>query len=238
MDLGSAEALVYLPARPDLFLEIYLGEPYRAASGGAPPSAVASDVMLISPHVDRRVTLHLSGWVHAFHISLQPTAVHRLFGVPSAGLVDEAVEGRAVLGYRLDLLRDGVLAARDFEGRVRAAARWFADRLEEARPEDGVDFSARMLRRAGGRLPLARLAARAELGERQWRRRFRHQAGLAPKLYARIARLNVALDLGRSHPHLDGSELALRSGYFDQSHLLRETRDLLGATPAAWLARP
>ena len=236
MALGSVETRVRLPGRPDLFVEIYLGDPYRVADGAAPPARTPSDIMVVSPHIERRVTLCLTGFVHAFHISLQPTATHRLFGVPAPDLVDQAIEGRLLLGPGMAALRDGVLAAPDFEGRVAAAVRWFGSRLQAARAEDGVDFTARLVRRAHGRLPLAPLAARAGLGERQWRRRFEHQTGLAPKTYSRLARLNAAIELARLHPGLGGSELALRSGYFDHSHMLRDARAILGATPASWIS--
>jgi AraC-like DNA-binding protein len=235
MVLGGGGAAIRLPARPDLFIEFYLGEPYRIEADGERPSPTPADVMVVAPHVMRRVTLHLSGMVQAFHISLQPTAIHRLFGMPTTHLTDNAVEGSAVLGPFYNSLRDTVLAAPDFEARARAAERWLAARLDEARAEDAVDVAARLLRRANGRLPLDLLAARTGLGERQWRRRFALEAGAPPKLYSRVARLDAALALRCAWPDLPWSELAVRGGYFDQSHLLRDARELLGASPAVWL---
>ncbi len=235
MTLTGEGMSVRLPARPDLFIEIYLGEAYRIAANGGVAAPTPSDVMIVSPHIRRRVTLHLGGEIQVFHVSLQPTALHRLFGVDAAELADDAVEARLVFGAGYDRLRDAVLAAPDFAGRVAAAQGWFASRLDEARADDPVDAAARLLRRAGGRLSLDRLAARTGLSERQWRRRFELQTGVAPKLYARIARLDGALALRRARPDLSWSELAVAGGYFDQSHLLRDSRELLGCTPAAWL---
>lgn len=68
-------------------------------------------------------------------------------------------------------------------------------------------------------------------------RRFRGAVGLAPKQYARVARLQRLLGSlvhGDSH---DWSGLAATHGWYDQSHLVHDFADLTGMTPSAYRPR-
>ena len=61
-------------------------------------------------------------------------------------------------------------------------------------------------------------------------RLFHVGVGVAPKVFARVMRLQRTL---RSFPTTAGSlaEIALANGYFDQAHLCREFRTLAGLSP-------
>jgi AraC-like DNA-binding protein len=80
-------------------------------------------------------------------------------------------------------------------------------------------------------LPVRMTAVAAELGVslRHLRRAFAEAVGLAPKQYARVARLHRALGAEG-----DWSQRARLAGYYDQAHLVGEFRALLGATPEAY----
>lgn len=80
-------------------------------------------------------------------------------------------------------------------------------------------------------LSIAELSQRAGLSARRISRLFAIETGLTPKLYARMSRFGHALRLMNA----DGmcwSELALRCGYFDQSHLINDCKAISGCTPA------
>jgi AraC-like DNA-binding protein len=66
-------------------------------------------------------------------------------------------------------------------------------------------------------------------------RRFRRRFGCSPKEFSTRARLNrFATGLVRAEHDL--STLALRAGFFDQSHATAAFRDRLGAAPGRWAA--
>ncbi len=69
------------------------------------------------------------------------------------------------------------------------------------------------------------------LGPRQFRRRFTSAMGYGPTVFGRIARLDRFSELAAAHPELGLADLAARSGYYDQAHLARDCRRLLGLTP-------
>ena len=81
------------------------------------------------------------------------------------------------------------------------------------------------------------LAARLGVGRRALERMFREEVGLSPKLFVRIERLQrVLASLEHAAPDARWAELALRHGYFDQSHLIRDFRLLAGTTPERHVA--
>jgi AraC-like DNA-binding protein len=77
------------------------------------------------------------------------------------------------------------------------------------------------------------LAAHCGLSLRQFERRFKRRMGLAPKVFARLLRFEAARDA-----LLQGQEAdAIRFGYQDQAHLIREFSFWSGMTPGAFVER-
>ncbi len=79
------------------------------------------------------------------------------------------------------------------------------------------------------------LAERAHLSKYHFSRRFREATGQSPWAYVQEARLRRAKEL-LTDPELSLIEVALRSGYYDQSHLTNAFRKAEGMTPRAWRA--
>jgi AraC-like DNA-binding protein len=65
---------------------------------------------------------------------------------------------------------------------------------------------------------------------------FRAGCGVAPKVAARLARFERVL-AGCGHGQVDWSDLALRAGYFDQPHLIRDFTAFAGMTPTEYARR-
>lgn len=66
-------------------------------------------------------------------------------------------------------------------------------------------------------------------------RQFQHHVGVSPKTFARVMRFR-RLVAALPHGAIDWADAALVHGYYDQSHLIDEVRELAGITPSALLA--
>jgi AraC-like DNA-binding protein len=166
---------------------------------------------------------------------LRPGAARAVLGVPVHELAGRAVQLDALWGRRaaeLALALALALATGEPGRLIRAVEAALAQRLAAA-PIDRA--RARLIQRALARLDMgARVGSlAAELGasERYLRELFRTEVGMAPKRYARIARLHRVL--AGSGPW---SALAAAHGYADQAHLVSEFRSLLGVTPTEYRA--
>lgn len=109
-----------------------------------------------------------------------------------------------------------------------------------AGPDDLVAEAVRAIEASDGGEPIADLADRLTISERQLQRRFRAAVGLTPKQFARIRRFRAcARNLIAERPEAWG-RVALAHGYADQAHLNREFSRLSGRSPtqlASYIAR-
>lgn len=111
---------------------------------------------------------------------------------------------------------------------------FFERRKVEQEHFDRISYAARQL---GRRVSVAALAEEVNLSERQFGRVFRQLVGLSPKQFSRIARLNRVLNSPDYQLYgLSLEELAVKYGYHDPSHLVREFQALAGMSPAAYFS--
>jgi AraC-like DNA-binding protein len=138
-------------------------------------------------------------------------------------------------------LPDGALAERvggDAPPRERIAAlvEWVRAQLVDARgPDRLVARAVALLSAPGdGDARVDRVAAELRVSRQHLARVFRREVGITPKELARIARVQrAAAALGRG---ADVARIAVELGYFDQSHLAHDVRELIGVTPATLAA--
>ena len=147
---------------------------------------------------------------------------------------------------RLSLAAPGARAAIALASRVEHGAAAAAARLAAAAPA-GQLLALRAvaeLEASGGALRVETLAGTLGVSRQYLAAQFRDHVGLSPKLFARICRFRSARAaalavLDSASPHgCDWATLAQDSGYFDQSHLIRDFQDFTGASPDAHFASP
>jgi AraC-like DNA-binding protein len=65
-------------------------------------------------------------------------------------------------------------------------------------------------------------------------RQFQHHVGVSPKTFARVMRFRRLLASLPERVDVDWAEVAVGHGYYDQSHLIDEFRELAGTTPGVF----
>lgn len=144
---------------------------------------------------------------------------------------------------RLALLTEALYARLSLAPPGARAATALACRMTAATPA-GQALALRAvaeLEASGGVLRVAALAAAFGVSRQYLAAQFRDHVGLSPKLFARICRFRSARAAALTatpgqHGH-DWATLALDSGYFDQSHLIRDFQDFTGTPPEAHVGK-
>lgn len=110
--------------------------------------------------------------------------------------------------------------------------------LEPRSPDPRVRFVTSRILRSAGAVSIDALAAEASVTRRHLERRFLDLVGITPKRLARITRFQRALRvLGDADPARRGTVTAASCGYADQSHFIREFKELAGYSPAQHMMR-
>jgi len=151
-------------------------------------------------------------------------------------LTDRDYEAYSVLGGFIANVRERMGNERSFAERVRLVDELLLHQSLRSPRFDGSAAAHRIIQ-AGGRVELAPLANSAGLGIRQLERRFIQQVGMRPKLFARIARFEAALESKARFITRWWTDVAHDFGYYDQMHMIHDFAELTGGTPTETLAQ-
>lgn len=216
-------------------LIVHLGGRFRRI-GEDGVSAAQPRVFLVGP-MTRPLRLQTPGQVRTIGIRFRPGGVGALTRTPLSDLADrdvplEDLVGAASAGRFAERLAQ---AAGD-PGILRTVEQLFAEPgRRPSFPDPAVLHAIREILRCRGRVNVDDLAATCGPSRRSLERRFDSAVGMSPKRLARIVRFQRVFREARAAGPAEWVDVALRCGYADQSHLIRDFRELSGAPPAAFL---
>ena len=84
---------------------------------------------------------------------------------------------------------------------------------------------------AKGQCSLADVASDVCLCQRHFERKFKDVIGVSPKMFAKIFRFKNAMRCMQTYPSKDLLTIAVESGYYDHTHLIKDFKSLSGDTP-------
>jgi AraC-like DNA-binding protein len=208
---------------------------------------------------DRYATTEYLGDQYGLEIVLSPPGARRLLGVPLSELGPLVTGLGELLGPAAERLLDRLATAPDWASRFDLLDTELSARAAAgAAPPPVAERAWRLLCASGGRIGVARLATELGCSRRYLSSRFAELTGVSPKTYGRIVRCRAAMRL-LSVPAADGAtppapladgtpparladgtppgrlaDVAARCGYFDEAHLARDFRLLVGVSPGRW----
>lgn len=167
-------------------------------------------------------------------IRIKPEWVGPVLGIDPMSIEDRVENLTAVLpalagqlGDALSRTRSAVEAARVLAGTLH--------RLRETcrtAPSSITSGALDIFRDTAGRMSCERVASRLGFSERHLRRHVHDATGIAPKTYSRAVRFVAAMVTADRVEKPAWTDVALRAGYCDQSHLIRDCVALAGASPS------
>lgn len=167
----------------------------------------------------------------SFAVFFQPGGWSRLFEIPMREITNHIYDAPLVAGARMRDLRDSLGECCTFHERVAVIEKFLVHRASRIVCQDGVEPAAAYIFRRRGIVTVPELAARAGMGLRQFERRFQQETGASPKVFARVARFQAALDAKLASPKRPWLDIAHVFGYHDQMHMIHDFEDLASHTP-------
>jgi AraC-like DNA-binding protein len=235
--IRGASVIHPVPARAASLIEFEFGDPVDVLSIDKRVLFKSPSAAVMGPYTRRTVDLHLQGKLKSFAIMLQPDGLQRLFGLPTAEMTDRAYDAHSVLGCSFTRAWQILGEAASFEERVRLVNELLFRQSLRSPRVDGISDAANRMILTGGRADLLALADGAGLSSRQFARRFIRQVGVRPKLFARIARFEAALEHKACFAAKSWTEIAHEFGYYDQMHMVHDFGEFTGGTPTEILTQ-
>jgi AraC-like DNA-binding protein len=227
----------YTPERPaedvtpDAFIELILnfGAPYRLHAEGAPDREMPRAILVGLQN--KPLLFRCDGTV-----KLVATRFFAWAGLPF--LADRACglnNLSATLGREWDELATRIHAsvtADDYDAAVSSVEDHLIEKLLTATMDlKKIQAAAQMLHLKKGQFRVAELAEHCNLSSRQLQRQFQDMVGVSPKALARAIRFEEIRRRLMFDPDQSLTDLAYEFGYTDQSHFIRDFKELADRTP-------
>ena len=167
-------------------------------------------------------------------------AAYALLNIPASELVSmNDTDYPPALMHLLTQLHDELAQANSFQQRVEIADKALIKLLCQSRLciPSSLMAGVRWLCASEGGDTIKRLTQQINLSQRQLERQFQQHLGLSPKHFSRISRVGKARCIIKQSPSTTLAEVALSSGFFDQSHFHRDFTRVVGMSPNQYRKR-
>lgn len=173
-------------------------------------------------------------------VHFRPGGAFPFLGPSPGALADAHHDLGALWGPTAARLRERLCVATSPEQRFSVLEDALSARLSRVRPSRSFELRRRVVQAAlqplgRPRTRISDVATRIGMSHRRFVQLFTDAVGMTPKLFSRVQRFQRVAALARRNASPDWGPLALASGYFDQSHLIRDFVALSGLTPVEFL---
>lgn len=215
---------------PDGFTELifHFGDAYRIGING---SWSLQEPDLLAGQISRHFYLENTGRTNMVAIKLKPAALTLLFGLDMTDYTNRVVGIQHIEHPGLQQLRNLIQEAEDEHVLKTVLDNYFMLRCKAE--HHLVTAVTAYIIAQNGLLKVKEMTAFTDISERQLERLFKRYVGLSPKYYARIIRFSYIFELigaGKSN----WMEIVYHSGYYDQSHFIRDFKAFTGEDPSAY----
>ncbi|MBC9934499.1 helix-turn-helix domain-containing protein [Chitinophaga qingshengii] len=219
---------------PDGTIELMFnfGDNYARIKDGARQPVKGSHVIGIRQHALRISQTHHQ---HVFSVRFRLGGAYPLFHIPTYLLANDFWSLPDILGKDYTYLEERLYEAATDEQRVAVADRFLLDRLQFG------DQTHRFLQQCTTwmlqqeNVTIADTCNAFGVSYKVLERRFSQAAGLTPIELLKIRRFNKAILAMYSCRYASLTAIAYSCGFYDQSHFIREFKQLSGTTPRHFL---
>jgi AraC-like DNA-binding protein len=218
---------------PDGFPEIvfHYKDPYRINNKGHWETQPAS---LFAGQIRKHFFLENTGASGVFGIKFKPAAITHLLNISMQDFTDKVVGISELKNNCLDNLEKEMLKGTDTETRVQIAEKEMQAWVKNiTTPNEIINNAIKQILERQGNIPVTEMRKNLFVSERVLQRLFLKYIGLSPKIYARIIRFNFIFQL-IENGETTWADLAYDSGYFDQSHLIKNFKSFTGEEPSGY----
>jgi AraC-like DNA-binding protein len=198
------------------------------------PKKAIHDNIILTGQLKNFHDLKVTGNLSLFAIYFLPHGLSMFLDLPIKEIFDRSVPLRLIIKEKVTQLEDDLSAAGSFEQRISIAENFLLAQIrkhERKYDHDRIRHIIHLINQSKGNLNIDELASSTFLSRKQFERIFSEFIGTSPKQFLRIVRFQNAIFEKSKNSETSLTELAYTCGYFDQSHMINDFKNLSGLTP-------
>lgn len=152
------------------------------------------------------------------------------FRQPLHDFFGESISLDAVLPCTLTReIEERLAGANDNLQRITIVEQWLMAQLNDYTADTRVLEAVQKIKAARGIIKIKELASQLYMSQDSFEKKFRSMVGASPKQFSSVVRLRYVID---QYPRLQNLSLAaIKAGYFDQAHFIKDFKTFTGKTP-------
>lgn len=174
-----------------------------------------------------------TGKISMLSVQFYPHCAGLFFDLPINELTNETLDLNNIIGSSAQELEEQLYDLHTIEDKVNHIERFLLLRMSHKKEYtwNRIFHNISLINQSNGMITSDQLASEACLSRKQHERIFKQMVGLSPKQFLKVIRFQHTLYAHQQHPAESLTELAYRCGYYDQSHMINDFRELSGKTP-------
>ncbi|WP_256005656.1 AraC family transcriptional regulator [Pedobacter deserti] len=213
---------------PDACVEIFLN--YTN-----PPVAVIDGQLytrsIVTFRMNRYADVRMRKGSGCVALCFYPGMAQHFFKVPMSELANTTTPLSDLWKLNSDMLEEQLALCSSALEKVNILQNYLITQLTGSKTDAVFVYCMKHIEHAKGNLSAGDISGLSGLSQRQLSRKFGHNLGLPPKEYLRVTRFIYSLRQLKYYPNHSLTELAHRSGYYDQAHFIRDYKEFTGCTP-------
>lgn len=193
---------------------------------------------IVTFRMSRPVDVQMRKGAGVVAICFHPGMAYQFIRVPMHALSNTTTALVDIWDRMAAEIEDKMAGVNNNEVRVSLAQKYLLRELANGKDDLQIRHCLKQVQLSGGLIPVARLVRDTGLSQRQLSRKFQEYVGLSPKEYLRVSRFTLSLRHLKKYPLLSLTEVAYKSGYYDQAHFIRDYKDYTGCTPGQVVRSP
>jgi AraC-like DNA-binding protein len=179
-----------------------------------------------------------NGFYSFFEIVFTPHGLEGLFGIPSSEVLDKIAWSEELFDDSINILHEQLFYCTNVQQMAVVTNAYLLRRLQQQKSISNTrrfSYIVHAINNRKGVINIDALAVNVNMSIRNFERHFVERTGIPAKLYCCIARFNNALALKLRNPHLRWTNIAHQTGYYDQTHLIKDFKRFSGDAPSVLL---
>lgn len=176
--------------------------------------------------------------LNLFSIVFKPQGSKLFLGLPIQELYNQSIPAEILFKNEIYFLHEKLQETTNLNMKVQLVESFLIEQIKQSKlyEFERLNDSIKLINSSKGILTIDKLSSKAYLSKKQFERTFRSNIGIAPKRFLRVVRFQNTLFNKQLNPKQNLTELAYQNGFYDQSHMINEFKDLTGLTPKQYFS--